>query len=165
MAGRAVDNVAYSWFMEAPAAQTGATEIVLLDSCSVMQPDNAKAWGGYRNLFRSGVHVVSGCWGAPGATTCFMTDVGANTTWNEIGDELADSLSSTWFSWKEGFSVGWDDDDIIIFGAGKIANHDCDDAASGVGWGNRNNYGDYTWGHDAPLWSTYEVCGYYQTNW
>jgi hypothetical protein len=163
--GKAQGNYAYSWYFEAPAAQAGATEIMLLDACAAMPLDNAKMWGGYRNAFRRGNHVIAGCWGAAGQPTCSLYDTGINTTWNEIGDELADSNSTVWFAWKEGFSVGWADDDIVTYGAGLIANQDCDNVASGVGWSNRNNYTDYQFAHDQGLWSTYEVCGYYQTDW
>jgi hypothetical protein len=163
--GKAQNNYAYSWFFEAPAAQAGATEIMLLDACAIMPLDNAKMWGGYRNAYRRGNHIITGCWGDPYQPTCSMYDTGVNTTWNEIGDELADSNSTVWFSWKEGFSVGWADDDIVAYGSGIINNHDCDDVASGVSWPNRNNYADYQFAHDQGLWSTYEVCGYYQTNW
>jgi MYXO-CTERM domain-containing protein len=160
----AENSYAQSWGIEAPAAQAGKTEIMLFFGCSAMSTDSAAEWAGYRNAFRHGNHVIAGCWGPAGAGTCSLTDTGINTTFNEIGDELADSSSTVYFAWEEGFSVAWADDKVIIYGSGKRANADCDNVASGVSWYNRDQYVDYQFGKNEPWGGTYEVCGYYWTN-
>ena len=141
----------------------GEMEIALLGACSAYNRDRETLWRYFRNLHRFGAPVSAGCYG-----TCNLSDYGYNTTWNEIGDELADGKSSVLGAWKDGYSVGYADDDIMVVGLGVVGKSDCDDKARHAGWHNRMSWEGPSYQHDRPFGtrsSDPELCGYWYSNW
>ena len=140
----------------------GELEITIEAACSTTSRDNWDMWYGFRNLFRRGAVVLAGCW-----SYCSLVDAGYNSTYNEVGDEIADSHSSIYTAWREGAAVGYTDDDIAVYGVGRVGANNCDDRARNVSMQNRNDYYEYLYGHD-QAYSTSddanEICGYYWTN-
>lgn len=140
----------------------GEAEIYIWTACSFLPRDRISAWYGFRNPHRFGALVSAGCWG-----TCNLVDTAFNTTWNEIGDEIADGESTINRAWTQGNSVGWAEDDVIIYGLGRVGARNCDNRARNVSLQNRLNYYQYEYGvghaySTAP--NGMELCGYYGNN-
>lgn len=159
--GYTLNDEANSRLMGPNAAQSGKTDIMLIFGCSFFPEYNDLQWYGFRNMFRRGLDVAASCWGPANEGSCSMTQSSTNSTWNEIGDSIADSEQTIWNSWRDGFDVGPSDDWLIIYGLGKKSNADCDDKASGMKFQSRDSYTAYTYGKDLSLTGSYEVCGYY----
>ena len=162
--GHETGDQVQSRLIEPHPSYAHSTEIMMVHACSFMQINNYVNWHGFRNAHRYGLRVFEGCWGTAGQATCYLTSGIINNTWNEIGDEIADVESRIWFSWREGHTVLYEDDDLISNGLGKKSNADCDNRAWYVTYQNRNNWTDYDYGHDESYYGDYEVCGYYVTN-
>lgn len=140
----------------------GELEIIIESACSTLSRDNWDMWYGFRNLFRRGAFVLAGCW-----SYCSLITTGINTTFNEVGDEIADGESTIYTAWREGADIGYSDDDIAVYGVGRVGASNCDDRARNVSLQNRNDYYEYLYGHDQPYSTSVnanEICGYYWTN-
>lgn len=136
-------------------------EIYLGLACSNFSKNTDYTWYAYRNAHRYGARVHTGCWG-----TCTIYDTTVNTTWNEIGDSIADSNQTIWNSWKDGLSVGFTENPVIIYGLGRVGSSNCDNRARNVSLQNRLDYQVYTYGYNEPLSysdDAKEFCGYYTT--
>lgn len=150
----------FSHGIEPDPSYACSTEIMMFGACDFMTNNNTYNWYGFRNAHRFGMRVMVGCWGP-----CYAASGITNNTWNEIGDEIADKSTDIWDAWKEGYSVLWADDDIETSGLGKKSAADCDERARNVSYQDRNQWADYSYGHDEPITGLYELCGYYQSNW
>lgn len=164
-AGKSFNTWMYSHLIGPNSENFGETEIAMFGLCSFFSQYTNHQWYGFRNLFRGGITVATGCWGAAGAGTCSITTTSTNSTWNEAGDSIADSEQSIWGTWKDAHAVSTASDQIIVFGSGKKSAGDCSTRASGVKFQNRHNFTDYTFGWDEPETGSFEVCGYLIANW
>ncbi len=140
----------------------GEMEIALIWACSTYSRYEYDLWSTFRNLHRFGAPVSAGCWG-----TCTLIDGTGTTTFNEIGDELADGRSSVYHAWTDGHSVGAVNDDIMVIGLGEYGGSDCALAARSAGFHNRMDYEGPSYARNRAFRSKVgdpELCGYYWDN-
>lgn len=138
-------------------------EIYLIQACDTLPGDREANWYTLGNMHRFGAVVTATCWDHCESVETFYT-----STWNEIGDSIADSHQTIWNAWKDAYQIGLtgSKDAITIQGLGRIGAANCDDRAEDVTWQNRNDYFEYTYAHDRPYGigaNDYEFCGYYFT--
>ena len=161
--GRAAGWPAHEWLNSRTIRPlNGEVEIYLWSACSFLTTDPNAAWYGFRNAHRFGALVSAGCYGP-----CSITYTGVNSTWNEIGDAIADDRAAIWTAWQRGADVGWLDDDVIIYGLGRVGANNCDNRARNVSLQNRLDYHQYGYGLDEPPPSnanSKEFCGYFVAN-
>jgi len=144
--------------MNAMEPLDGEMEIMLLHMCDVYTRNNYDNWTTFRNLHRYGAPVSAGCWGI-----CWLSNMGYNTTFNEVGDELADEHSSVYYAWSNGHSVGYRDDDIVVLGLGTYGSGSCATAARKAGFHNRMSYEGPQYASNRPHpvnTGDPELCGY-----
>ncbi len=149
-----------------PADEGGSDiDMYLLFSCAIFETDNLGNWYTFRNLFHTGAGAAAGCW----SSDCSIHNTSWNSTWNEIGDQLADIGSTVRVAWANGFSVGDSDDDIIIIGSGRYGYSECDDHAHDLRLSNRNAASmtgpSYSLNRAPPSQvGDPQTCGYYWSN-
>ncbi len=160
--GYVSDRACVDWDVNTMEPPDGEMEVTLLHVCNIFTRNNVDNWYTFRNLHRYGAPVSAGCWGK-----CYLVNTLANTTYNEIGDELADGHSSVYKAWSEGHTVWTYDDDIFVMGLGVVGQNDCDDAARKAGFHNRMSYEGPNYQRNRPLPASNgdpELCGYYWDN-
>jgi hypothetical protein len=141
-------------------------DIFLIHACNAYTLYNYDNWHAFRNMHRYGASVAAGCYGI-----CHIADTIVNTTWNEIGDEIADSRSTIATAWENSMSIELADDDIIVVGVGWAAYpppYDCNTRAMKTSYQNRESMTGPTYDRNEP-WPYYvgdpEMCGHYWSNW
>ncbi len=140
----------------------GEMDIALIWACTTYSRYADRLWQAYRNLHRFGAPVSAGCWG-----TCHLIDGTGTTTFNEIGDDLADGHSSVYYAWSDGHAVGSANDDITVIGLGTFGGQDCAAAARHAGFHNRMDYEGPSYARNRAFRSKSgdpELCGYYWDN-
>jgi hypothetical protein len=144
------------------SGNSSALDIILLWGCSLYSTDNYDNWCAFRNMHRSGVPISAGCYG-----TCVISTTGwpwYNSTWNEIGDSLADSDETVMDAWSDGHSLTSYDNPIIFLGTGWVGSDWCGWQLPQVKWGNRHNYKGPQYGYNQP-WGWWdgdpEMCNYH----
>jgi hypothetical protein len=150
-----------------PASTDTDAEIAMWQVCHSQATDNTSMWYGWRNLHRKGLLVSAGCWGTTGSNLCSMETTGVNSTFNELGDSIADSEQSIYDAWVDAHDLLFGTaggQDVSIFGLGAKSANNCDNRARDVSFQNRLNYTFYNYGHDESISGSYELCGYYWTN-
>jgi hypothetical protein len=140
----------------------GESEIYLFGSCSIFNTDATSTWFGYRNLHRRGARMSVGCWNPCTVVEEFSLGISVNSTWNIMGDEIADEESKIWTGWKRAWGLGPFHNPVITVGLGKVSNSDCDERALNVTFQNRLDFPAYTYGHNAAQ-GTFEFCGFFNT--
>jgi hypothetical protein len=155
------DDFVYTYDME---PEDGEIEIYVLSICDIYTRYNYSTWHAFRNLHRRGALVGVGCW-----DSCSIWKQWGNTTFNIVGNEIADFEHDIWDAWKEAHdNLFTPSDDIITYGLGRVGAENCDNRARNVSFQNRLEYHQYSFGHNEP-WhngdpNKKELCGYYLTN-
>ena len=142
-------------------------EIAIWQVCHSQTLDSNAMWYGWRNLHHHGLLVSAGCYGSSySSNKCYLTDVGYNTTFNELGDSIADSEQHIMDAWSDAHDLAAEyyDDDISIFGLGAKSEGNCDNRARNVSFQNRLDYEFYSVDFDEPSSGPFELCGYYWSN-
>jgi hypothetical protein len=140
----------------------GEMEIIIIHACDIMSVYNENMWYGFRNMFMHGNLVIAGCYG-----TCYLSMYGFNTTFNELGDEIADGASTIHDAWWDALDVGYGSDKMAIFGLGRVGANNCDNRARNVSLQNRLDYYQYEFNVNEPYPNSdddKELCGYYTTD-
>jgi hypothetical protein len=115
----------------------------------------------FRNLHRTGAPISVGCWGLCGIAKSWYS-----TTWNEIGDSIADNGESIWTAWKDGHTVMYHDDPINTMGSGSNADGLCAWHSNSTTWRNRFSHAGpyYPYNYEPTgLPGDPQFCGYYTT--
>jgi len=141
----------------------GEMEIILFHACDIMsQTSNAENWYDFRNVHRYGAPVSTGGW-----ATIHLTYSPFTSTFNDMGDEIADQHHTIKDGWAEAHDANGYDDDISVLGLGTVGAANCDDRANVVTFQNRLSYDNPSYAHNFPIpaySSDPELCGYYWNN-
>jgi hypothetical protein len=138
---------------------TNRTEIYLLGPCDGFSIYGEDMWYGYRNLFSHGAHIAAGCFGL-----CADFASSTDSTWDEIGDGLADEEASVWKSWKTGYKEGDFHNDIAVFAIGTEEQGNCDYRSNHISYENKHTgWDEYVYTRDYSWGVGFELCGYYNT--
>lgn len=141
----------------------GEAEIFLFHACDIFSnTDQLGNWFTFRNLHRYGAPVAAGGW-----ETIHLTYTPFTSTFNDMGDEIADQHHTIFDGWAEAHDANGYDDDIYVEGLGTVGAFNCDDRARLVTFQNRLSYDNPSYAHDQRI-PQYpgdpELCGYYWNN-
>jgi hypothetical protein len=137
-------------------------EVLMWNICDIYTRINLDNWISFRNMHRFGAPVSAGCW-----DTCFDYEDPFSSTFNDLGDMIADSHATILNSWVDAHDWLTTDEDVIVLGLGTHGAGDCDDTANVTSFQNRASHHGPSYAHNKAFPSVSsdpELCGFYWDN-